>query len=349
MRIREAVQEQAGSLDEQMNPLEEVLESLKELEVKARSMATRSLSTFAMGREEPFAMPMAGPSPPTVGPMQAYNTSMPKTEGTSAKPETDQVSKPGSFYNYRTPQRSASGSATDSSDEKNQRRIDASLLSPSKTALASDIPTGQFESLRLSEPSAIQMSPKEPLSLIDMDDYLTPTKEAIVKTTANPILGLMEESIFAAPMDKVKMIGVRPSLPIAFVHRPEAMMDLAHGSFPTTQTTLSDTTDDLDFQAHATSEENSALAISKAPYAPASGEIAQVVARAQRSALVQSSSNTLKEVSAKESSSAVGLRSSQEPTERASRAISGGMDQSIWAHTDKGPSKLAPKVTKPLL
>lgn len=345
----EEIEGQPKSQGEQMEPREDLLRRLKESEAQARSMATR-FSTLAIGQEESLAKPKAGPNPPTFGQMQAFNTAIPKTEGASAKPETDQVSKSGSFYSYRTPKRSASGSGTDSSNEKRQRRIDASLLSPSKTALASDIPARQFECLRLSESSATQKSPKEPLSLIDMDDDLTPTKEAIVKATTNPTLRLMEESIFATRADKVEMISVRPFLPFAFIHSPEAMMDFrtAHGSSPTTQNTLSHTTDDLDFQAHVTSEENPALSVSKAPHAPTSGGMAQVVAGAQRSALVQSNSNTLKEASAKGSLSAVGLRSSQEPTEKASRAISGGMDQSIWAHTDKGPSKFVPKVKKPL-
>ncbi|KAJ5368286.1 uncharacterized protein N7496_008046 [Penicillium cataractarum] len=289
--ISRRVAERLSNQEMALEPLRQGQEEMQLLE-----MATPPLPS-AMSQDERPPLPMAGPSTPR--PKQVQNIEMPKTDGTSAKRETDQVSKTGSFDNYRTPQRSASASATDSSDEKKQRRIDASLLSPRKTALASDIPGMQFESLRLSEPRAPQNPSKEPMSLIDMDDDLTPTKEAIVKTTPKPILGLMEGSIFAAPMDK----------------------------------------------ADTTSEENSALAISKAPrVAPGLGP---VVARAQRPTLIQSSSNTLNESSAKGSSSSTGPRSSQQPPEKQSRAISGGMETSIWAHTDKGPSNLDPKVQTP--
>lgn len=375
----ERIQERAGSHGQQMKPYQQALTELKDLdhnaisrrvaerfsnragnfeilrqgqdEMQPLSMAMPLLPTPAMSQDERSPLPTAGPSTPTPGPRQVQNIAMPKTEGTSAKRETDQVSKTGSFDNYRTPQRSASASATDSSDEKKQRRIDASLLSPSKTALTSDIPGMQFESLRLSEPRAPQNPSKEPLSLIDMDDDLTPTKEAIVKTTTKPTFGLMGDSIFAAPKDKVKVIGVRSSLPIAFIHSLEALIEFPtpHDGFTCAQNVLNDTTDDLDFQAETTSEENSALAIPKAPRdAPTSGGIGPVVARAQRPALVQSSSNALKEDSAKGSSSATGPRSSQQPPEKQSRAISGGMENSIWAYTDKEPSKLDRKVTKPL-
>lgn len=323
------------------------------------SMAAPASLTPQPSRGQQLALPSAVPEVPELGPKQIQGISLPKTEATSPELETDQLSKTGSFDTYRTPPRSVSGTVTDSSDEKKQRNMDASLLSPKKKDFSTDVPTMEFGSLRVSENRTIQNAPKE---LLDAD--LTQTKGAVARPTSKPpIFVSMESSIFASPVDvvhhinKTKVTGVLSSLPVDYLKRTKTRIELptAHDHYRSTENKLNDTTDNS--KAGTTSEENTTLSVSKAPQdAPASRKIVRsegpspAMSEAQRSTLVQSSSNILKETSVKETTTAAGPKSPQELDEKKSRVLSGGMAESIWAIPDNRPSKFATslKVKKPV-
>lgn len=174
----------------------------------------------------------AAPGPSTPTPSQDQRFALPKTESMAPELKTDQPDKTSIFDNYRTPPRSASATVTDSSDEKKQRNIDAaSLLSPKKRVVSSDIPAMKFESLRVSEGGNIRTVSAEPLSLLDMDLDPTPSKQVTARTaTRSPVLGSMESSMFAAPANapyqhnKAKVIGVRPS-PSYPIHEQQSDFD----------------------------------------------------------------------------------------------------------------------------
>lgn len=182
-------------------------------QVPPPSTPSTTVSTPTPSQGQESALPKAVPSTKSSEPKEKQEISFPKIETTSPGSETVQVSEIGSFDNYRTPPRSAS--VTDSSDEKKQRQIDASLLSPKRKDVSSDVPTMEFESLQVSERRSFQDTPKEPPSLIDFDEDLTPTKGTTIKTAAKqPILGSMESSMFASPVDmaqhqigKIKVIA----------------------------------------------------------------------------------------------------------------------------------------------
>jgi hypothetical protein len=178
------------------------------------------------------ALPEAAPTPSTPTLSQNERLALPKSEPITAELENDHLSESSIFDNYRTPPRSASATVTDSSDEKKQRSIDASLLSPKKQVVSSDIPTMAFESLRVSGGRAIRNAPGQPQSLIDMDAASTPSKQVVAKATAKPpILGSMERSMFASPanmpyqLNKAKVIGLRPSLYTAFMNDNQTLID----------------------------------------------------------------------------------------------------------------------------
>ncbi|KAJ5896085.1 uncharacterized protein N7473_005484 [Penicillium subrubescens] len=240
----------------------------------------------------------AAPGPSTPAPSQDQRLALRKTESVAPELETDQLGKTSIFDNYRTPPRSASATVTDSSDEKEQRNIDAaSFLSPKKRVVPPDLPTMEFESLRVSEGGNVRTAPGEPLSLLDMDINPTPSKQVIAKTaTKPPILGSMESPMFAAPSNAPYQLNKA--------------------------------------KAGTTSEENTT--ISKAPRgAPVSQTIvrsegpSRSVSEVQRPTLVQSSSNIRKEASAKGASPRA--ESSSPPHAMKSRVLSGGIEHSKWA------------------
>jgi hypothetical protein len=284
----------------------------------------------------------AAPGPSTPAPSQDQRLALRKTESVAPELETDQLGKTSIFDNYRTPPRSASATVTDSSDEKKQRNIDAaSFLSPKKRVVPSDLPTMEFESLRVSEGGNVRTASGEPLSLLDMDINPTPSKQVIAKTaTKPPILGAMESSMFAAPsnapyqLNKAKVIGVRLS-PSYLIHEQQSDFNSfppAHNSYPSTTNMLNDMTDYS--KAGTTSEENTT--ISKAPRgAPVSRTIvrseepSRSVSEVQRPTLVQGSSNIRKETSAKGASPRA--ESSSPPHAMKSRVLSGGIEHSKWA------------------
>jgi hypothetical protein len=284
----------------------------------------------------------AAPGPSTPAPSQDQRSALRKMESMAPELDTDQLGTTSIFDNYRTPPRSASATVTDSSDEKKQRNIDAaSFLSPKKRDVSSELPTVEFESLRVSEGGNVRTASGEPLSLLDMDINPTPSKQVFTKSaTKPPILGSMESSMFAGPsnatyqLNKAKVIGVRPS-PAYRVHEQQSDFNSfppAHDPYPSTKNMPNDMTDYS--KAGTTSEENTTMF--KAPRgAPVSQTIvrsegpSRSVSEAQRSTLVQSSSNIRKETSAKETSPRAG--SSSPPREMKSRVLSGGIEHSKWA------------------
>ncbi|GLI77654.1 hypothetical protein PoHVEF18_005945 [Penicillium ochrochloron] len=284
----------------------------------------------------------AAPGPSTPAPSQDQRSALRNMESMAPELETDQLGMTSIFDNYRTPPRSASATVTDSSDEKKQRNIDAaSFLSPKKRDVSSELPTVEFESLRVSEGGNVRTASGEPLSLLDKDINPTPSKQVITKSaTKPPILGSMKSSIFAGlsnatyQLNKAKVIGVRPS-PSYRVHEQQSEFNSfppAHDPYPSTKNMPNDMTDYS--KAGTTSEENTTM--SKAPRgAPVSQTIvrregpSRSVSEAQRPTLVQSSSNIRKETSAKGTSPSAG--SSSPPREMKSRALSGGIEHSKWA------------------
>jgi hypothetical protein len=168
----------------------------------------------------------------------------------------------------------------------------------------------------------------------------------------------MECSKFAVPVksfyqiNNTKVIGVLPSLPPEYWPQIKAVIELptAYARYLSIETKLNDTTDNS--KAGTTPEENTILSASKAPQdAPASRKIirnegsSSAVSQEQRSTLAQSTSNIRKEISIKETPPAAEPKAAQGPDEKKSRVFSGGMGESIWAVSDRGPSKFASLLT----
>ncbi|KAF3399962.1 hypothetical protein F1880_008306 [Penicillium rolfsii] len=292
----------AHPLDPLLGPLKAT--SLAVIDGIARKMVDEWTQKQLRAFEPPGEEATPGPSTPTPGRGQLFDLT--KTETMAPELETNQPGKTSIFDNYRTPPRSASATVTDSSDEKKRRNIDtASLLSPKKRFVSSDLPAIGFESLRVSEGENIRTASDNPLSLMEMDVNSTPSKQVIAETSSKPVIfGSLETSMFAAPANA------------PYQHNKA--------------------------KASTTFEEN--ITTSKASKGgPVSQAIvrgegpSRAVSEPQRPALIPMSSSICKETSVKDAS---GPSAPQAPREMKSRVLSGGIEQSMWA--DPGPSRFAP-------